>query len=122
MTMGDWPLQPTGGPKDRVDPSEFWKDEPEKADGYANVYIPEDEFYAPREDWREKKTIEPSMLAWLNENAGPRRAYGLEFYQSPQDFDWSVRGDLGRDNEMVVQVCIRDLRAAMFLKLKYGGR
>lgn len=121
MTMGDWPLQPEGGPEDRVDPSEFWKDDPEKADGYANLFVSEEEFYSPRESYRDTKVIAPDMLAWLNENAGPRRAYGLEFYQNPQDFDWSVRGDLFRDKRTIVQICIRDLKAATLFKLKYGG-
>lgn len=111
--------QPEGRPEDRVDPSEFWRDEPDKAEGYANVYFPVDEFYEG-DHWN--RYVKPDVEEWLNNNAGPRRCYGLDWYQNPQNYDWHVRGEVTRNGANAVQVCIRDLKVAMFLKLKFGGR
>lgn len=106
-------------PEETISPEEFWKDEPDKADGYANVYIPVEDFY-DGEAW--VRYIRSDVEEWLNKNAGPRRCYGLDWYQNTQDYDWYVRGEVTRDRKRVVQVCIRDLKMAMFLKLKFGGK
>lgn len=108
-------LTPTEAP----DPEEFWKDEPDKADGYANVYLAIDDFY---DGDRWIRSIRKDVEEWLNKNAGPRRCYGLDWYQNPQDYDWHVRGDVHRNGKNMVQICVRDLKMAMFLKLKFGGK
>lgn len=109
-------------PGESVDPEEFWRDEPGKAEGYANVYISKNEFYEPEGPPSWKQVIKPEILGWLNTNAGPRRAYGLDWYQNTQDYDWYVRGETKHQGRCTIQVCVRDLKIAMLLKLKFGGK
>jgi len=108
-------------PTEPVDPEEFWKDEPDKADGYANVYIPKDDFYEPDPEDKWVTQIKPGIKEWLDRNAGERRAFGLDWYQRPQDYDWYVRGETTHKGKGAIQVCVRDPKMAMFLKLKFGG-
>lgn len=105
---------------EELDPEEFWKDEPDKADGYANVYIPFDDFYTPAGPCG--YLIKSDVEEYFNDHAGPRRCYSLDWYQNTMDYDWYVRGQLYRNDKKLVQVCIRDLKMAMLIKLTFGGK
>lgn len=112
--------QPVGGPEDQVDPSEFWQDEPGLAEGYANVYVnPAVVYDQVASRWND--VLNPEFVEWFNQHVGDRRAFGLEWYQNLQSYDWYIRGMTTHNDKTVVQVCIRDLKAAMLFKLRYGG-
>jgi len=69
--------------------------------------------------------VHPAVTEWLYKNVGPRRAYGREWYHADalgRRHDWSVRGELYLPDRAVIQVMIRDRRAAQLFKMAFGVR